>query len=65
MCYTARKEGMAWYSSRPMPSLWLDPRRRKIETIDLDPLHPVGSSDFDIFLEIQYASFVFGLALKS
>jgi hypothetical protein len=25
----------------------------------------VGSSDFDIFLEIQYASCVFGLALKS
>ncbi len=24
-----------------------------------------GSSDFDIFLEIQYASCVFGLALKS
>ena len=35
-------------------------------------LHPwfitasvLGSSDFDIFLEIQYASCVFGLALKS
>jgi hypothetical protein len=26
---------------------------------------PLGSSDFDIFLEIQYASCVFGLALKS
>ncbi len=25
----------------------------------------VGSSDFGIFLEIQYASWVFGLALKS
>jgi hypothetical protein len=25
----------------------------------------LGSSDFDIFLEIQYASCVFGLALKS
>ncbi len=25
----------------------------------------VGSSDFDIFLEIQYASCIFGLALKS
>ncbi len=25
----------------------------------------LGSSDFDIFLEIQYSSFVFGLALKS
>jgi hypothetical protein len=25
----------------------------------------VGSSDFDIFYEIQYASCVFGLALKS
>jgi hypothetical protein len=25
----------------------------------------VGSSDFEIFLEIQYASCVFGLALKS
>jgi hypothetical protein len=25
----------------------------------------VGSSDFDIFKEIQYASCVFGLALKS
>jgi hypothetical protein len=25
----------------------------------------IGSSDFDIFLEIQYASCVFGLALKS
>jgi len=24
----------------------------------------LGSSDFDIFLEIQYASCVFGLALK-
>jgi hypothetical protein len=27
--------------------------------------YTVGSSDFDIFLEIQYASCVFGLALKS
>ncbi len=25
----------------------------------------IGSSDFDIFLEIQYASCGFGLALKS
>jgi hypothetical protein len=27
--------------------------------------YTVGSSDFDIFLEIKYASYVFGLALKS
>ncbi len=27
--------------------------------------YTVGSSDFDIFLDIQYASCVFGLALKS
>ncbi len=27
--------------------------------------YTVGSSDFDIFLEIQYASCVFGLALES
>jgi hypothetical protein len=25
----------------------------------------LGSSDFAMFLQIQYASFVFGLALKS
>jgi hypothetical protein len=29
------------------------------------PGSTIGSSDFDIFLEIQYASCVFGLALKS
>jgi hypothetical protein len=29
------------------------------------PVCAVGSSDFDIFLEIQYASCVFALALKS
>jgi hypothetical protein len=32
---------------------------------DYAVISAVGSSDFDIFLEIQYASCVFGLALKS
>jgi hypothetical protein len=27
--------------------------------------YPLGSSDFDVFLKIQYTSCVFGLALKS
>ncbi len=33
--------------------------------IFLDAACALGSSDFDIFFEIQYASCVFGLALKS
>jgi hypothetical protein len=31
----------------------------------VNPFYAVGSSDFDIFLEIQYVSCVFALALKS
>jgi hypothetical protein len=39
----------------------LNKRRNPFQGID----SAIGSSDLDIFLEIQYASCVFGLALKS
>ncbi len=41
------------------------PRKQLPDTVVNKGSCAVGSSDFDIFLEIQYASCVFGLALKS